>query len=195
MNKGDGTQVFKYILSHNTEQQLQTFVDCFDEILQSRIKYSFNFLNYYYIQELENKLTTVYEQFMEFNHDNSLKINKYKQVLDKLFGISLKTKELYTIDEADLNLKILNYDQNIFLLPKKVDELVVHFNDNKYIEYKQVLEYILLNHGCYALPPIIKNNYIEQFNKLLKTKSLFNQASIKTLLYISRIIYSQNLEL
>ena len=195
MNKGDGTQVFKYILSHNTEQQLQTFINCFDEILESRIKYSFNFLNYYYIQELENKLTTVYEQFMEFKHDNSLKIDTYKQVLDKLFGISLKTKELYTIDEADLNLKILNYDQNIFLLPKKVDELIVHFNDNKYIEYKQVLEYILLNHGCYALPPIIKNNYIEQFNKLLKTKSLFNQASIKTLLYISKIIYSKNLEL
>lgn len=188
MNKGDGEQVFKYILASNTEQQVDSFIDCFDQILKARIKYSFNFLNYYYIQEFENKLNTVYEHFVAFN---TLKIDRYKSVLDKLFETTIKTKELYTIDDSDLDLKIVEYDQNIFLLPKKVNDLVVDFNDNKYMQYKQVLEYILLSGGCYALPPIIKNGYIEKFNKLLKTKSLFNQASMKTLLYVSKIIYSK----
>ena len=195
MNKGDGEQVFKYILANNIDQRVESYIDCFDQILKSRIKYSFNFLNYYYIQELENKLNTVYEQFIDFNTDYTLEIHRYKSVLDKLFETTIKTKELYTVDDTDLDLKIVEYDQNIFLLPKKVNDLIVDFNDNKYIQYKQVLEYMLLNGGCYALPPIIKKGYIEKFDKLLKSKSLFNQASMKTLLYVSKIIYSKNLEL
>ena len=210
INKGNPRQVYEYILSSSQEEKIQSFVNVFDRINTCEFPKPVNlFFAYFAAQTLEDNISSVYllmKRFLERErvetemydkiYERSMKrINKtYKKILKKKSRQATNEKVEYKIDERFAKLQHASYNEQTFLLPDVIFNLLGK-NRTKIedlSEYKDIIERILLNDGKFKLSAEHKEYYLNNFKHLLLTNSLImktNSANINTLYNTSEGIY------
>jgi hypothetical protein len=195
MNKSNPSQVFEYTLSKTENEQIQSFLNVFDSIYKINFSEIKNVFNIYYIQNLENNLNSVKndmiffykEQKLNFNYDDNQIMTYLKKKIDK--------HKLNYI-KLDTNVIIDNYDENIFLFPDKIKEIIdmnIPLINCEYIELKNIIQYVLFNNGIFKL----NNNDKIYYNKipLLNISNdiiINNNSNINTVKNIGKIIFKKN---
>lgn len=103
---------------------------------------------------------------------------------------------VYTINGDYSSLKQAQYTEETFLLPERILDITKIYDNNDLSDYKNIVQLVLLNKDKYELPDRYRTLYLENFKRLLRIKSINmknNNANIKTLVYLSKVIYSDNL--
>jgi hypothetical protein len=208
MNKGNSRQVFEYILSNTVEERAQTFLNVFSRLKHCTIPQPKNlFFIYYVAQTLEDNLISVRNNMMHFLENNNLNIEKYEKIFINTMRFLLKVYEpkISTITEKNVEYEIESdfskliiapYDETTFLLPDKILSLLKPYKNEDLSDYKEIIEFILINQGRYKLLEKDRNYYLQNFSKLLSTNSFYmknNNANIKTIRDVSKVLYNQDL--
>lgn len=207
MDKGNGRQVFEYILSNTTEERLQTYENVFIRLKHCTLPQPKNlFFVYYAAQSLENNLVSVRDNMMFFLESRNIPTAKYEKIfketmrfLYKIYQEKIDTMleenvEYYISGKFD-TLEIAPYTEETFLLPSKVLNILKTDIDTDLSDYKEIIEMILLNQGTYKLKEKDRVHYLQNFDSLLHTSSLNmknNTANNKTLTILSNKIYTEN---
>ena len=214
MNKSNAKQVFEYVLSKSIAEQLETYSNVFNSLLSCTIPQPKNlFFIYYAAQSLEDNLISVRDNMMYFLKENAIMdSSKYEDLfnntirfLHKFYSHKLKnTKEkevYYSLSEYFNELIPCPYKEDSFLTPNYILELLEKYNKltdyTDLSDYKQIIQYILLNKGKYMLKKEDKYFYIKVFDKLLKTKEYVmknNSSNYNTLRQTSKDVYSLDLK-
>lgn len=204
MNIGSGKQVFNYILCKTHIERLETYTDFFKRIRTCKLpKCSSLIFVYYTIQNIEKILISVYYQMIEFTEKNTLISPEEVIITDVLKYLYKKYyKNLYDEDriyDIKNNIKIIPpiYTENTFLIPEKILELINSIENKlvvEMVEFKEIVETVLLYNGEYKLPENLKKQYIENFSDILDIKHKNRLVDIKTLIETTRSIYSQNVK-
>lgn len=201
INKGNPRQVFDFILSSTDEDRMKSFSSVFERILECDFpSHSNAFFCYYSAQVLEDNITSVYN-LMAKHYKPSEEL--YKKALDKINenfkNVSLSNIE-YTLKDYYDNLEVAEYDENTFLIPDVILDLLKkyeNYNINKDLaEYKNIVETVLINTGVYRLKQEDKEYYEGVFGKLLEIPSLNinnNSANISTLYEMSKEVYERDM--
>ena len=197
MNKGNGRQIFDYILSNTIEEKAQTYFKFFSRLKHCTIPQPDNlFFVYYAVQSLYDNVNTVNEEMEYFLRSTSqyrpLKSNlknktgqpipyeTYKlayndacRYLEKVYRPKIKQfkqeKINYIIEGDFSNLELANYTQEMFLEPNKIFKLLkTGKNMNNLIEARHIIISVLLYKGLYELTNDNKEHYIKNFATLLK---------------------------
>jgi hypothetical protein len=208
-NKGNGKQVFDYILSRTIDDKINSYLNVFKTLKMCTIPQPTNiFFIYYAAQTLETNIDEVYHNMVKFMNHFQLDIKPYekfyiysKEFIDLVYKPKIKDAEEQNIDyilEHDFsNLKSAEYDEETFLNPQLILEYLQE-NPNNYTDltdYKDIIELILVARGTYKLSDKIKDYYIHNFNKLLNINTFYMQTTIantRTLNYIAKQIYSRD---
>jgi hypothetical protein len=208
LNKGNGRQVFEYILSATTEERIQTYADVFIRFKHCSIPQPGNlFFVYFTAQNLEVNLTSVRNNMLVFlekeNINNTIYEEMYKNVMKFLSSVyrpQLKEKKEedinYFISESFSQLVHASYDESTFLVPEEILGKLTSYENNDLSDYKEIIEYILVNQGRYKLLEKDREYYIKNFSRLLQTDSIImknNNANIKTLRETAKSIYTRDL--
>lgn len=214
MNKGNGRQVFDYILCHTVKEKADTYLEVFSRLKHCTLPQPKNlFFVYYAVQSLEENLLSVRSNMMYFLQSNNIDSEYHDSVFRNTMRFLLKfyKAKIQNIDEEDVeydieedfnSLKIAEYTESTFLLPEIVYGLVenIHtvdqsLNDIDLSDYKEIIEHILLNKGKYELSEKDRVYYIRNFAKLLNTNQLNmknNTANIKTLRNTALNMYTKD---
>lgn len=208
MNKGNGRQVFEYILSITTEERAETFLNVFSRLKHCTIPQPKNlFFVYYAAQSLEDNLVSVRNNMMYFLDKNNLDTTKYEEVFANTMRFLLKVYEpkINKMEEEDIEYELDSdfselitapYNESTFLLPETVLPLIKPYKNEDLSDYKEIIEFILLNQGRYQLVEKDRTHYLRNFSKLLSTSSLVmktNTANVKTIREVSRVLYTEDL--
>jgi hypothetical protein len=204
--KGDGKQVLNYIFSNSNEEKLKSFQIFFEDTKKFKPCNEYNFHNYFELQQKELSLYTVNEQLSSFMKTNNIEKNNvllclYKDCMKNLtkhFNDLIKSQELLKIDSDILNCKLFTFNENTFLQPHKIidllDDDILTFTDLNYLHFKNIIEMILVNSRFYKLKDKNRKSYIKDFSSILNNKSFNNQINIKTFLYITKVLCENNLD-
>lgn len=207
MDKGNGRQVFEYILSQSVDKRLKSYVNVFSRLMKCSIPQPNNlFFVYYAAQSLERNLSSVYNDMLQFLTDQGISHEKYEKIyqhtmsfLEHVYRKQIETKTEkkieYQLDTDFIDLKQPEYSDETFLFPRKVLELLENESIDDLSEYKHIIETILLDISSYKLNDKDREYYLENFDKLLRTNSLNmknNSSNIKTLLFMSSEIYKKD---
>lgn len=211
MDKGNGRQVFDYILSRTDEERVDSYINVFNRIRFCSFPQPDNlFFVYYAAQSLENNLLSVGEQ-MEFyirsrrinnpeyatNYISTMKL--FYKIYDNIFKMKKEKTIQYSISDSFSTLILAPYDENTFLLPETISNLVRSYGQtgDDLSDYSDIIEYILINNGKYKLPDNDRNFYVENFRQLLNTSSLImknNVANVNTLRKTAENVYKINVD-
>ena len=223
MNKGNGRQIFEYILSNTTEERAQTYFNVFVRLKHCTIPQPKNlFFVYYAIQTFIANLESVNYDMNLFLDSTSnarpqtrsrpgkpMAAIEYSKAYDGTIDYLAKVYEhkIKTIKEDDVDyqikghfskLEISPYTSETFLDPTNILDLLKSLDSMVDIsDYKNIITYILLNTGKYKLPDDIKNHYIQNFSKLLRVNAFYmknNSANLVTLRVLAKSIYSKDIE-
>ena len=208
MDKGNGRQVFEYILSNSIEEQAKTYENVFIRLKQCTLPQPNNiFFIYYAAQQLENNLNSVRENMMVFLQINNIDTSQYEQLfietiklIYKIYKPQIsKMKYLnidYTISGQFHTLIHAPYTQETFLLPSNVLSMLSTGYDTDLSEYREIIVMILLYNGVFSLNEQDRQHYLKNFEQLLNIKPLNmknNTANKKTLQNLAKTIYKENL--
>lgn len=207
MNNGNGRQVFEYILSANALERAETYSNVFIRFKHCSIPQPDNlFFVYYAAQSLEENLSSVKDSMMKFLDKNHIDKTKYERIynntmnfLESVYRPQIDTKQEKDIEyilDSFSTLIPAPYNQETFLDPRRILDQIVPYQDNDLSEYKEIIEYILINQGKYKLNNKDREHYLRNFSRLLQTNSVVmknNNANIKTLLETARVVYSTDL--
>lgn len=205
MDKGNGRQVFEYILSDNIEEKLETYVNVFIRLKHCSLPQPKNlFFVYYAIQTLESNLISVRNNMMFFLEKEGINADKYEKIFESTmrFLHKLYKNKIDNITEDDVDYTISNdfnklspapYNEETFLTPQKILEIKNFLTEYVDIsDYKEIIEMILLNNGTYKLQDKDREYYIKSFKSILLLNSVNmknNTANMKTLSLLSNSIY------
>jgi hypothetical protein len=207
MDKGNGRQVFEYILSQSVDKRLKSYVNVFSRLMKCSIPQPNNlFFIYYAAQSLERNLSSVYDDMLRFLIDQGISHEKYEKIyqhtmsfLEHVYRKQIETKTeknvVYELDTDLIDLKHQQYSDETFLFPRKVLELLENESIDDLSEYKHIIETILLDTSSYKLKDKDREYYLKNFDKLLHTNSLTmknNSSNIKTLIFMSSEIYQKD---
>ena len=209
MDKGNGRQVFEYILSRTTEERIQTYENVFVRLKHCTLPQPKNlFFIYYAAQQLENNLVSVRDNMMYFLERNKIDSTPYEKIftetmrfLHKIYQekIDTLTEEnvVYDISGEFKTLKPAPYTEETFLLPDTILDILAPDEDTDLSEYKEIIVMILLNQGTYKLRDKDRQHYLNNFAQLLRTSALNmknNSANSKTLNNLAVKIYKADLK-
>lgn len=208
MDKGNGCQVFEYILSSTVSERLETYKNVFIRFKHCTIPQPKNlFFVYYAVQSLENNLISVRDNMLFFLESEGIDITPYEQIfvetmrfLHKVYQSKIDIMEeqdiIYELSGEFDKLIPAPYTDHSFLLPNKVKKLLSSVNNyTDFSDYKEIIEMILLNKGSYQLRDKDRIYYLNNFDKLLNTSSIImknNTANHKTLDILSKKIYTED---
>jgi len=166
MNKSYPYQIFHYILSKNNNEQMNSFIKSLKRIKKIKINIS---IKLFYINLITNDIIS----YGFFNSDIKNLIHKILKYLSNNIDRSTK-KEIKYKDKYD-NDFVINFDENIFLEPYKLKELL-----NVYSKYdiKKMIK---------KLNNLVDNNH----NKITLNNSI---ANIKTLFSTTETLYFHNIK-
>jgi len=207
MDKGNGRQVFEFILSNTVQEKADTYFNVFSRLKHCSIPQPDNlFFIYYVAQKLEENLISVRDGMMYFLQKYNITDPKYEEIFKdsiKFIKTIYQTK-IDTMEDDDVeyvlsgDFKTMNrtpYTETTFLSPVVVQSLLSPVKDTDFTEYKEIIEQILINTGTYRLKDKDRAYYLKNFSDLLQTNSLYmktNTANVKTLRVLSREIYTSD---
>ena len=221
MDKGNGRQIFEYILSNTTEERAQTYFDVFSRLKHCTIPQPKNlFFVYYAVQSFIVNLETVNDEMIFFlthtadkRPQNSsrpgepMAAQEYYKAYDESISYLARVYEpkIKALKEDDIEYEIKGdfskletapYSSETFLNPTSVLDLLKSMDSMVDIsEYQDIIVSILLNTGKYRLEGDIRQHYIQNFSNLLKVNTLYmknNCANLTTLRALARNIYSKD---
>lgn len=210
MDKGNSKQIFEYILSNTIEEKINTYKNVFIRLKQCTIPQPKNKLFVYYAaQQLENNLMSVRNNMLQFLQQHGILTQPYEKViistikfLHQVYTEKIKTMPTHNISYEILgdfkNLTKASYDKETFLIPENIIKLLnQQKNASDLSEYKDLIISILLCKGTYILSDEDREYYMNNFRLLLDQSTIVmknNCANDKTLTYLSKAIYSSDLE-
>lgn len=223
MDKGNGRQIFEYILSNTTEERAQTYFKVFERLKHCTIPQPQNlFFVYYAIQAFTTNLDTVNEEmniFLSQTSDQRPRSNSkpgepmaqkdYEKAYEDSVSYLARVYEpkIKAMKEEDVNydikgkfstLETAPYTAETFLSPNKIERLLKSMTPMSDIsQYQEIIISILINTGKYRLEDDIREHYIQNFSKLLGTDALYmknNCANLVTLRELAKSIYSEDLK-
>lgn len=209
MDKGNGRQVFEYILSKSIQEQAKTYENVFIRLKQCTLPQPDNiFFVYYAAQQLESNLLSVRENMMFFLQRNSIDSTRYEQIFTETIKLIYKVYKpkiskmndsviTYNINGQFDTLTPAPYTQETFLLPSTVLSMISTGTDTDISEYREIIVMILLYKGVFSLNEKDRQHYLKNFEQLLNIKPLNmknNAANKKTLLNLAKIIYTEDLK-
>lgn len=209
MDKGNSRQVFEYIFSNSIEERIKTYENVFIRLKHCTLPQPNNlFFIYYAVQQLENNLVSTWNNMLYFLKYMKIESSKYERIfketmlfLNKFYENKIDTFEednvSYDISEDFTTLIPAPYNEETFLLP----DIILNMLSSKQItdlsDYKDIIEMILLNHGKYQLRDKDREYYLQNFKALLDTNSLImknNSANVNTLNILASNIYKSDFE-
>jgi hypothetical protein len=207
MDKGNGRQVFEFILSGTVKERANTYFNVFTRIKHCSIPQPDNlFFVYYAAQKLEENLISVRDSMMYFLDKFNIVDPRYENIfkdsirfIKKIYQEKIDTMKEdsveYILSHRFEDIKESTYDETTFLKPRVVKNLISEVKDIDFSEYKDIIEQILINNGTYKLKEKDRLYYLKNFADLLKTNSLYmktNTANVKTLRILSQKIYTSD---
>jgi len=213
INKGNPRQVFEYILSSSDSERRDSFTSVFQRVLDCEFPESVNmFFDYYAAQTLEDNLSSVYLLMKRYLEKNKVNVEQYEKIYKramKKVKRHYKTrlsqvdeeKVSYDLDNLFKNLESAPYDENTFLVPDVILNLLGKYKKESKMadlsEYQNVILKVLLNNGMFKLSDAHMAYYLKNFDDLLKVNALNmqnNVANAITLYQTARGIYSRDRE-
>ena len=209
MDKGNGRQVFEYILSKTVEEQAKTYENVFIRLKQCTIPQPDNiFFVYYAAQQLESNLLSVRDNMLFFLQRNNIDSTRYEQLFTETTRLIYKiyTPQISKMNETNIIYEITGqfdtlipapYTQETFLLPSTILSLMSYGSDIDLSEYREIIVTILLYNGNFSLQEKDRQHYLKNFEQLLNTNPLImknNTANKKTLHRLAKAIYAEDLK-
>lgn len=209
MDKGNGRQVFEYILSKTVEEQAKTYENVFVRLKQCTIPQPDNiFFVYYAAQQLESNLLSVRDNMMFFLQRNNIDSTRYEQLFTETMRLIYKiyNPKLSKMSDTNISYEITgqfntlipaSYTQETFLLPSTILSLMFGGNNTDLSEYREIIVMILLYNGTFSLQKKDRQHYLKNFEQLLNTRPLNmknNSANNKTLQNLAKTIYTEDLK-
>ena len=213
MDKSNSRQVFDYILSKSTEEQLESFQNVFIRLKQCSLPLPDNlFFIYYVAQSLETNLVSVWNNMLFFLTKHNIPQDEYKKqflntmrFIKKIYQpkIDEMSKENVEYNQENNTGKYLlksPYTEETFLSTNEVKQYLSSELDptqQDISDYKEIIEMVLCNNTHYKLSETDKKYYIKNFEVLLNSNSIYmknNIANPKTFNYLTNIIFSQNID-
>jgi hypothetical protein len=208
MNKGNSRQVFEYILCNTVNEQANTYLDVFRRLKQCTLPQPKNlFLLYYSAQSLNENITSVGNNMLYFLKINNIEPEKYENIFTNTLKFlqefyeskieNIEGEELVYNIRSMKRLEVAKYTDETFLLPETISNMLKaeKFDDTDLSEYKEIIEYILLNKSIHQLSKKDSEYYINSFAEILGTNMFImknNTANYKTLRVASERIYREN---
>jgi hypothetical protein len=205
-------QVFEYSLRTSYYDRLQTYIDIFDNLCNCDLPTSTNRFNTLYIAQkiyygattLKNEMESFVisnQQTFDFKYVNNTIdriLNMYIVILDDL----PKHPVLYSLCKNNI-LQQATYDSDTFLHPHiiktQIEELIQYEKYDNLIEYKNIVETVLLNHDLpFSLGSEDKKYYTDNFRTLLDINPVVminNIANLHSLIKTSTKLYTLNLRI
>ena len=209
MDKGNGRQVFEYILSKTVKEQAKTYENVFIRLKHCTIPQPDNaFFNYYAVQQLESNLLSVRDNMMFFLQRNKIDSEQYEQTFMETIKLIYKIykPKILKMTDTSISYDIVGqfdtllkapYTQETFLLPSTILSLLSIGSDTDLSDYREIIVMILLYSGTFSLQEKDRQHYLKNFEQLLNTKPLNmknNAANKKTLHNLAKQIYTEDLK-
>jgi hypothetical protein len=208
---GDSKQVFDYIVAIDNNERLLSYVNALEEIKKScSNKTSNNLLFTYYTAQtsyiiLEDIISSLFEYLKEIGITSTKKyeilaqkvLTQFKTVYNVRIN-KLNIQNIHQVPKNIYDIKLTNYNEFIFLLPDKVCETIIkNYKYNDISDYKDVINFILVNGGFFKLRDMHKNWYLKNLDNILSVDTvklkLYN-ANNNTLKVVSNELYTENLK-
>lgn len=224
LNDGNGLQVFDYMSSSTVVQKIDSYINVCARLKQSTIPQPDNlFFVYYAAQTIQTNLRSVRESMVAFlkaeNIDATPHVKIFDETIDFIHNLYMSKISSMKMTNVDYSLKkgtftMLKYDETTFLLPEKILGMLTqqlsptqtsennNLNENvSTIDTTDVIESVFLYEGMYSMSSEHREFYMKNFKELLDftssgktTKTMVADANIHTLYFISKDIYSKDLE-
>ena len=208
--KGNPLQVYNFILSNTIKDKIESYTSIFYNILVNKIPFPDNLFNLYYsAQQITENLSDLDYDFKIFLDKNNIKNKKYEKVsqntydfIDNLYKekINSKIPKKITYDIQE-NSKFKNeYDCNTFANPNIILKLLNIYKNISTCDltnYKRISIDTLFNKSIFEMKASEYNFYYDNLKSLLESNSfeMINRtADIKTLFFLSKIIFQDNLK-
>lgn len=209
MDKGNGRQVFDYILSRTTKDRIQSYLDVFKTLKMCTVPQPNNlFFIYYSAQSLEANIISVHHNMMTFLQRAKIAPEPYQKFykdainfIDTVYSQKLSlTREKhvdYILDHEFPQLVPAPYTEETFLKPQTILEQLQQQTHTytDLTDYKDIIQHILVNRGTYQLTDTIRAYYIENFKNLLGLNTFYMKntiATTRTLHYMANMVYQQD---
>jgi hypothetical protein len=199
MDHGNPRQVFDFALSTTPRERALTFIHALHRIQHMELpEMPHLFQIYYTCQNLAENLTSLNEQMICYlNKEDSEKfVKKYEKtakLLDKKFRSLFKEKtETFVVPEIEH--QNLVYNEETFLFPRKVLQLLIDNPIKDLVISNDILEEIMLRKKSpYALLPNARKYYETKFMQNAHKLAIYI-ANVTTLHSLSREIYKNEME-
>jgi hypothetical protein len=210
--EGDPEQVYNYIFAKNDTERIETYSQAFN-----KIKYDLeNFkvdkaLHVYFISQTTiDRFYSLIKDYEVLSKNLGQTINKDREKCDKIikdvntsihsfFNIIKKYKNL---NKEKININLdgtpFLYNEDIFLVPEKIKKLLLNMNykNNDISEYKEMLEYVLLNDKDFKLRIQDRKFYLSNMEDILNKDicelKTYN-ANCNTLKKLAESIYNKDI--
>jgi len=202
MDRGNGRQIFEYILSQTTEERAQTYFNVFVRLKHCTIPQPENlFFVYYAVQTLVHNIRTVKGDMQDFLNDTKssrplvapskrrvgapMAAETYMKAyhdcieyLERVYRPKIKvmSREIveYETQGSFSKLEVAPYTQETFLEPSHVHTLIERLRPSMVdlSTHQEIIISILLDTGDYRLSDRDRKRYMSNFLKLLNTNPL-----------------------
>jgi hypothetical protein len=205
MNNGDSQQVFEYIISKNTQEQLQSYLNYFSSVLKNINIDTFNndLLFTYYIAQNTlkdvNYMCKIFKQFLSLKNINSAKyikeVNNKISSIKSYFEHKISKCVVNTYNYKNTVLEYSKYNEDIFLVPDNIVNLLSKYEDTTELkDLIQIIEYVLISNEFkikHAHRNIILNNYYKLLELDIINIQLYNSYN-NSLMNNTLKIYNKN---
>jgi hypothetical protein len=207
MDKGYPEQILNYVLSKNVEERSNTYINSLIEIKNNVMLFEYaNLISVYYIaQNIENVINSLYNDMNYFLNDECIESNEYnkkfieiRECITNFFTKKINsTKEIepYKIPKNLKDIKNITYNEDSFLQPEKIKQLIVKYNNNDITDYISVIDNIFLNKGLFKLTDSHRSYYSNSLQNVFNCDNilikLYN-ANHNSLRHMIKHIYSIN---
>lgn len=207
MTKGDSKQIFDYILSQNSNERLETYLNYFNKIKNNELvpKNSDLISTYYIAQNIYNDISNLITQMNKYLYNEKIDNKEYNDManlsleyIKTYLNEKIKKNKFVTIFSKNfLNINIENYDKEIFLTPYKVKNLINKYEYNDISEYKYMTEFVLNNSGIFKVNDKDRNYILKNVSNILEidtVKLKTYNANNYTIRKYAKKIYSKNIK-
>lgn len=209
MNSGHSEQIFDFILSKNKEERLQSYLNIFNNIKKGGNIVTPNnnlLLTYYTAHSLYESIKNLANEMYQYAKSEEILTDKYTVLVNNTLNFIItsyqnKINRLKIQDIPKTKIPhykpLQNFNEDIFLRPDKVKQMLYTYKYNDLTEYKHIIERVLYNKDFFKL----SNSCMEWCLKNLE--SLFNiddtylkvyNANNNTLRKVAKTLYTQNIE-
>jgi len=200
LNKGNPQQVFEYIFSPDKKRRLKTYESVFSRLMNSTIPQPRSkFFMYYAAQSIETNIKSVWSNFKKFLEKEGMSIFYYEKIYNNVISFlrrvyipKIKDMEHNKISWKQYEYKnVKEYDESIFLSPKKVSKSIVSYKDEN---FRQDIMSVILHRGEFEMTDVDREFYTKELSGYINyvKDNLIKAADAKTLVVISDLLYKQD---